>query len=173
VQRLWETMVGAVDRCSPQVAVALWRRVLLAALLSAAVALLGGAPASATAAIPGYGYDAAAYAYDGHALLSSPDTVARDARGSTSGPAAVSWVSLASVARFGVAAETAGGASEVFYRGMSNAEAGGLARSGGLSVRGESSVTQDLGYFILAEGDPRGGTLISISPEVEWFPQVL
>jgi RHS repeat-associated protein len=37
-------------------------------------------------------------------------------------------------------------APEVFYRGMSHAEARGLSNTGGLSVRGESFVTQDLGY---------------------------
>ncbi|MGI9598722.1 MAG: RHS repeat-associated core domain-containing protein, partial [Acidimicrobiales bacterium] len=38
------------------------------------------------------------------------------------------------------------GNTEVFYRGMSNAEYGSLLRSGGLSPRGESFVSQDLGY---------------------------
>jgi ElaB/YqjD/DUF883 family membrane-anchored ribosome-binding protein len=44
------------------------------------------------------------------------------------------------------ATEGAEDASETFYRGMSNAEYAGLESSGGLSVRGESFVTQELGY---------------------------
>ncbi len=39
-----------------------------------------------------------------------------------------------------------GGATETFYRGMSNAELAGLSRTGALSVRGESFVTQNLPY---------------------------
>ncbi|MGH3921276.1 MAG: RHS repeat-associated core domain-containing protein, partial [Pseudonocardiaceae bacterium] len=38
------------------------------------------------------------------------------------------------------------GATETFFRGMSKAEFQGLSRTGALSVRGESFVTQDLGY---------------------------
>jgi len=43
-------------------------------------------------------------------------------------------------------AEDAVGGTETFYRGMSNAEYQGVQNSGGLSPRGESFVTQSLGY---------------------------
>jgi hypothetical protein len=45
-----------------------------------------------------------------------------------------------------VATKGSGGGSETFYRGMSNAEFDGLGPKGQLSPRGESFVTQDLGY---------------------------
>lgn len=43
-------------------------------------------------------------------------------------------------------APTGGGASQIFYRGMSNAELKGLESEGRLSVRGESFVTQSRAY---------------------------
>jgi hypothetical protein len=43
--------------------------------------------------------------------------------------------------------DAAAAGSETFYRGMSHAEHQGLLENGGLSVRGESFVTQDLAYI--------------------------
>lgn len=82
--------------------------VVLGALLAFMFGLLGASPASAVT--PLYTYDAAAYRYDAPALLSSLDSVARDARVSPSGAEAVSWVSPASVRDRCVAADTAPGA---------------------------------------------------------------
>lgn len=75
----------------------------LVCVLSGAVGLLAAAPMFAMATT----YDTAAYAYDAPARLSSPDTVATDARGSPSGPGVGSWVSTVSVGDDGVAAESA------------------------------------------------------------------
>ena len=82
---------------------------LLAAVLIAPLADVFGVPVSATAvaAPAAYSYDAATHAYDGPARLSSPHSVARDARGSPSGPGAVSWGRSVSVGGVVVAANTA------------------------------------------------------------------
>lgn len=82
---------------------------LLAALLVAPIAGASGTPllAAASAAPAAYTYDASAYVYDALVLLSSPDTVTRDARGSTAGPGVGPRVSYVAVGRFGVAANTA------------------------------------------------------------------
>lgn len=71
-----------------------------------ACAATGPADGRATA------YDSAAYVYDAPGLLSSPDSVAKDARGSPSEPGAASWVSSVSARDRGVAANTAGRAAE-------------------------------------------------------------
>jgi hypothetical protein len=88
------------------------RRVL--AFLGAAVAVLVGlvGAGQASAATTTYTYDTAVYAYDAPARLSSPDTVATEARGSPAVPRAVSWVSPVFVRGDGVAAE-AGAAADV------------------------------------------------------------
>ena len=71
--------------------------------------LIGVVPACAATGSAGGGttaYDTAAYVYDVPALLSSPDTAPKDARGSPSAPEAGSWPSPASVSRDVVAANT-------------------------------------------------------------------
>lgn len=79
-----------------------WAAVAVLALL------LGPFAASPAAAAPSVStYDTAAYTYDGPALLSSPGTAPKDARGSPSGPGAASWVSPVSVGGVGDAANTA------------------------------------------------------------------
>lgn len=81
-----------------------WILALLSVVLTGAASLAGAAPA--LAATSTYAYDTAAYTYGTAALLSSPDTAATDARGSPSGPVAVSGARTVSVARDGVAANT-------------------------------------------------------------------
>lgn len=79
----------------------------LAVALAAFVASFGPVGVvPASAALAAYGYDTADYTYDASAPLSSPDSVAKDARGSPSGPGAGSWVSSVSVGDDGVAANT-------------------------------------------------------------------
>ncbi|MHA3946554.1 hypothetical protein [Cellulomonas bogoriensis] len=79
---------------------------LRAAYLAAVAVVISLVALAQPSAATIYHYDAAAYVYDGPALLSSPDTVATDARGSPSRPGAASWVSPVSAACDVVAANT-------------------------------------------------------------------
>lgn len=72
------------------------------AVAMAEVPLASAAPVMTT-------YDAAGYAYDPPVRLSTLHAAAATVRGSPAGPGAVSWRGHVAVARFGVAANTAGG----------------------------------------------------------------
>lgn len=78
---------------------------VMAAVLAVMFALLVASPSAA--ATPASTYDTAVYTYDGLALLSPPDSVAKDARGSPPRLGAVSWGRSVSVGHAGVAANTA------------------------------------------------------------------
>lgn len=98
----------SVVRASIRFAQARLVTALLAVVLAASV---GVAPTSAVAAATtyeatAYAYGTATYIYDGPVRLSSPDTVATDARGSPSGPGAACWVSPVSVRYVVVATNT-------------------------------------------------------------------
>lgn len=104
-----------------------WVLAFLASVVAVLGTLIGAAPASATtayasqdtvgatvfgaapaeAATAHYTYDTIGYAYDGPALLSLPDTVATNARGSALGPRVEPGVGHVSLGGFGVAANTA------------------------------------------------------------------
>lgn len=136
-------------------------RALLAAVLSVAVALLGGAPAPAMASTPSHGYvtatyayDAAAYVYDAPALL-SPDTATSYARGTRSGPEAGLRVSPGSVARDVVAAETAARAASSTVRVGPGAALENI--SGGEALRIQNAANR-IGEPISLVGSRASGT---------------
>jgi hypothetical protein len=86
-----------------------WRRVAFAAasaVLAIVFGLLGITPASAV--MPTYTYDTAAYAYATPAQLSTLNAAMTHARGSPAGSAAASWATHVAVRGFVLAAETAG-----------------------------------------------------------------
>jgi hypothetical protein len=76
------------------------------AVVAAALAVMVGPLGWADAAATTHAYDTAVYAYDGPALLSSPDTGVTYVRGWPPGPGAASWVSPVSVRDRGVAADS-------------------------------------------------------------------
>lgn len=82
---------------------------LLLVVLTATLAVVAGVFSPAPAPVAVAHYDTVAYTYDAPARLSSPDSVARDAWVSTSGPEVGSWVSPVSV-RGDVVAAKGGGA---------------------------------------------------------------
>jgi hypothetical protein len=106
MQFLRHRVGGCIERCSPLIAADRWHRALLAAALSVAVALLGGAPASAMASTPSYGYDTAVHVYDAPVELSSPNPAPSYVRGSPTARKVGSRVSPASVRDRGVAANS-------------------------------------------------------------------
>jgi len=92
-------------------------RRLLAAMLAFAFGLLGASPASAVT--PPSTYDGATYTYDASSSLSMQDVAAPSPRGSPAGPLGASWEGSVSLARCGVAANTAGEARP-FAMGISD-----------------------------------------------------
>ncbi len=86
--------------------------VLAPAVVSPAGAVVASTPAIAVQQGATCAYDTPAYVYDAPAQLSSSHTVARTARGSPSGPKAVSWGRSVSFGGCCTAAETGAGAAE-------------------------------------------------------------
>lgn len=107
-----------------------WALALVAAAWAVAVSLLAAGPVAAAAGASHY--DTAAYVYDAPALLSSPDTAPKDARGSPAASDAGSWLSPVSVRDRGVAANTArAGADDVLNGVRLRAQLTGEEISGG------------------------------------------
>ncbi|GEK19066.1 hypothetical protein CPE01_27990 [Cellulomonas persica] len=100
-----------MSRASRSPALQRWVGAFLASAVAVVVVGLAGlvvGEATASAVGTTYAYDTAAYVYAAPARLLPPDTVARDVRGSPSGPGAASWGRSVSVGGDVVAANTAG-----------------------------------------------------------------
>ncbi len=99
-----------MSRASRSPALPRWVGAFLASAVAVVVVGLAGlvvGEATASAVGTTYAYDTAAYVYAAPARLLPPDTVARDVRGSPSGPGAASWGRSVSVGGDVVAANTA------------------------------------------------------------------
>lgn len=126
----------SATRCSPRwfrrAVGAGWLGLVVAALVSIIVGLLGVVPASAAARVSTYG--TVGYTYDAPALLSSPDTAAAYVRGAPPGPEVGSWVSPTSVVGCCVAANTADDVGGMIYRTGSRTD-NALTDASGVSFR--------------------------------------
>lgn len=101
--------VAMMSRASRSPALPRWVGAFLASAVAVVVVGLAGlvvGEATASAVGTTYAYDTAAYVYAAPARLLPPDTVARDVRGSPSGPGAASWGRSVSVGGDVVAANT-------------------------------------------------------------------
>ncbi|NMM17074.1 MAG: hypothetical protein HHJ14_08015 [Cellulomonas sp.] len=146
-----------------------WVLAFLASVVAVLGTLIGAAPATAH-----YTYDTIGYAYDGPALLSLPDTVATNARGSALGPRVEPGVGHVSLGGFGVAAEAASAElpPAVIGEGMASrvvpfAEEHGYATYPGLE-NPSSYTSEELLAHNRAQIDAwtgEGRTIIDVGPE--------